>query len=133
MAWIRFGRTAVAVAVAVAAGGIAACTSSQVTCPCPSGLRPVAMVAVPSAQTTTIDSIMTDTPCMATEQGTGTGIVLVARANAGTCTVRVDLGNGNTYTFSVQFRVSGSGCCGDVFTADASVPELVDAGMGGAD
>ena len=127
MVRIPFGRAAVAVAVAAVA--VAACGSTQVRCPCPLGM---ANVAVPSAQTTTIDSVQTDPPCAATAGGAGTGTVSVIRQSPGTCQVRVALGNGDTYTFSVEFRASGSGCCGDfAFPVDASFPVLVDAGAGG--
>lgn len=126
MAWIRSGRAAVA--VAVAAIGVPACMSPHYDCPC--GLFP-ASVAVPSAQTTTIDSIQTDPPCTAMEGGAGSGIVEVYRQGSGSCQVRVDLGNGDTYAFSVQFRTSGGACCGDdAFPVDASFPVLVDAGAG---
>ena len=102
---------------------ISACDPSPV-CPCPFG---GAIVAVPATQSIPLESVTTDPPCSAS--GVSSDQIFVMRQNTGTCQVRAQLTNGETYTFSVQFRASGSGCCGHVaFAVDSSVPELVDAG-----
>ena len=106
-------------AVAVAALLLSACGSPQV-CACPAGVGSVTVSEPPT-------SVSTDAPCDAFS--TGGSMVYVSRQGSGTCEVRVLLTNGETYAYSLQFRASGSGCCGSTaFLVDASVPALVDAG-----
>jgi hypothetical protein len=109
-------------AVAVATLFLSACGSPMI-CGDPCGDS----VAVPIAQSAPIATVSTDAPCDAFS--TGGNMVYVSRQGSGTCQVRVSLTNGDTYAFSMQFRASGSGCCGSTaFLVDASVPALVDAG-----
>lgn len=106
-------------AVAVAALSLSACGSPMV-CPCPSGGGSVTVSEPPA-------SVSTDAPCDAFS--TGGSMVYVSRESPGPCELRVLLTNGETYAYSLQFRASGSGCCGSTaFLVDASAPALVDAG-----
>jgi hypothetical protein len=110
-------------AVAVASLSLSGCESPQV-CACPAG---VGSVVVPAAQSASIASVSTDAPCDAFS--TGGSMVYASRQGSGTCELRVSLTNGETYAYSLQFRASGTGCCGSTaFLVDASVPALVDAG-----
>jgi hypothetical protein len=59
----------------------------------------------------------------------GTANVVVSSSIEGTCRVQLLLSNGDTYQFTVEFRVTHTGRCGNVnMVVDASVPALVDAG-----
>lgn len=102
---------------------LAACSSGQnAVCPCPNG---VASVPLPMSPTIGIDSASTDPPCTVSPED---GSVMVRSEAAATCHVRAHMTNGDTYVFDVDFRKSGTGCCGDVaFPVDASSPERVDA------
>lgn len=104
---------------------LAACSSGQnAVCPCPSG--GFASVPLPMSPTLAIDGVSTDPPCTASPEN---GKVLVWSQDTATCHVRADMTNGDTYEFTVDFRKSGTGCCGNVaFPVDASTPERVDAG-----
>ena len=104
---------------------LAACSSgTNAVCPCPSGGR--SSVLLPMSPTIAIDGVSTDPPCSATPEN---GHVIVTSQDTATCHVRAHMTNGDTYAFDVDFRKSGTGCCGNVaFPVDASTPERVDAG-----
>jgi len=136
MAWIRSGSAAVAVvrlvlAVAVAVSlSVSACGGAP--CNCPAGIG-VKTVALPAAQSSPVASATTDSPCFITTMDSTS--VQVGSPSAMTCHVTVQLANGDTYAFSVQFletRIGGACTCNTAVAVDASVPEQVDAGAGGA-
>jgi hypothetical protein len=111
---------------ALAAAAAEGCTSSPGVCPCPAG--GFALFTVPAAATNPIVSVSADPPCTAMDSGSGS--VSLSRQDSGICRGRAVLTNGDTYAFSVEFRPSGIGCCGNVaFPIDASPPTLIDAGQ----
>ena len=116
----RFGRRR---SLLAAAG----CTSSTAVCPCPAG--GIALFPVPAAATNPIVSVSADPPCTADGQRRRRRLPLPP-GHGGICRGRAVLTNGDTYEFSVEFRPSGTGCCGTLaYPIDASPPVLVDGGQ----
>jgi hypothetical protein len=103
--------------------GAAGCTPTPAVCPCPAG--GLALFDLPAARTNPIVSVSADPPCTAMDSGAGS--VYLSRQDSGICRGRAVLTNGDTYAFSVEFRPSGTGCCGTLaYPIDASPPTLVD-------
>jgi hypothetical protein len=117
-------------AFALAAPAAGACSSAPAICNCPAGLY--GMATVPATASNAIGTVSTDAPCSASIFDSDQ--VIVTRNSSGTCQVRVQLANGDTYALSFQFQsVNPNGCCANITRPiDASVPQLVDAGAGGA-
>jgi hypothetical protein len=110
----------------LAALAAAGCTASPGVCPCPTG--GLALFPLPAAATNPIVSVAADPPCTAMDSGTGA--VYLSRADSGICRGSAVLSDGDTYAFSVEFRPSGTGCCGSLaYPIDASAPTLVDGGQ----
>lgn len=111
--------------IAIASLFAAGCSSSAAVCPCPA--PGIGRVTVPAAPANPIVSVSADPPCTAMDSGSGT--VYLQRQDSGVCRGRAQLANGDTYAFAVEFRASGTGCCGSLaYAVDASAPMLIDAG-----
>ena len=111
-------------AVAVVGSLTMAGCSSPAVCNCPVS---AGLFRVPAADSNPIVGASTDPPC--TAMPSGSIYVWVALQDSGTCRVKAHLKNGDAYTFSVEFRATASGCCGNLaYPIDASVPVLVDGG-----
>jgi hypothetical protein len=116
--------------LAVVALSAAACDSPTI-CNCPSG-GGTATVAAPAAQSNPIVSASADQPCSASVDSRGNDII-VSSPSARTCHVLFQLANGDSYASSVEFHnrtLAGACGCEQAYAADASPPELVDAGAG---
>jgi hypothetical protein len=124
----RNSSPAPAVAFAFAALSAAACGTPAI-CNCPAGVG-ITAVAAPAAPSSPIVSASADQPCSASVDSRGNDVVVYG-PSARTCHVLFQLANGNSYTFSVEFRertLAGACTCSEAYAADASPPELVDAG-----